>query len=161
MDPLVCREHLGKLLADEAACLAQLDELLQKEHQLLLANDIDGLEQATDKRQAAIGALLRVDDERRSLCRMHGQEPDAAGLERLLNWCDPKGTLQAQWADCAARAARCRELNDRNGALVTARMQRVEHLLAVITRPAESAAAYGPHGVQSAPSSGRMLSAEV
>lgn len=161
MDPLACREHLGRLLAEESACLARLEELLLREHELLVANDVAALEKAGQERQALVGALVRIEDERRSLCRMHDRSPDAIGLGQLLAWCDSQGTLRKQWAECAVRAGKCRENNDRNGALVIARMKRVESLLAVITRPCEAAKTYGPQGACAAPLAGRVFAAEA
>ena len=108
-----------------------------------------------------LGPFLRTEEERRSLCRMHGREPDAQGIEGLLTWCDPRGTLRAAWAKCAQSATRCRELNDRNGALVAARMKRVDNLLSVLTGQQQDASTYGPKGSTSAIRSGRVLSTEA
>ena len=67
------------------------------------------------------------------------------GLERLLAWCDPSRTLRRRWAECAERAARCRNLNDRNGALVTVRLKNVEGMLDVLTGRAKPKV-YGRQG---------------
>ena len=161
MDASVCRDHLARLISEESASLTQLEALLGQEHDTLVANNVEALEQATQKRQVAISALLRIEDERRSLCQMHGQSADVVGLEKLLAWCDPRGTLKAHWADCAALAGRCRDLNERNGALVMARMKRVEGLLGVITRR-ETVATYGPQGgAYQAPRAGGVLAVEA
>ena len=60
MDPGVCREHLQKLLAEEFNALTQLDTLLDREHGFLIANDVDGLDRASESRQACVGELLRI-----------------------------------------------------------------------------------------------------
>jgi flagella synthesis protein FlgN len=150
VDPGVCREHLEKLLAEETAALAQLETLLDREHELLIANDVDGLGRAGEARQACVGTLVRAEDERRSLCRMMNVPADPQGLERLLAWCDPAGTLRRRWAECSERAARCRQLNDRNGALVAARLKRVEGMLDVLTGRAQPKV-YGRQGAFEAP----------
>lgn len=146
MDPSACRELLEKLLAEEVAALTRLEGLLDKEHGFLVANDIEELERAGDARQACVGILVRVEDERRSLCRMMNVPADPAGLEKLLTWCDPSRVLKTRWAACADRAARCRSLNDRNGALVTSRLKRVEGMLDVITGRANQPKVYGRKG---------------
>ena len=157
MDPGVCREHLEKLLAEENAALAQLETLLDREHELLIANDVDGLDRAGEARQACVGTLVRAEDERRSLCRMLNVPPDHQGLERLLAWCDPSRTLRRRWAECSERATRCRQLNDRNGALVAARLKRVEGMLEVLTGRAQPKV-YGRQGAFEAPGrSARVL----
>ena len=108
MDPKICYEHLEKLLTEEAATLARLEELLDREHEYLLSNDVDRLEQAGEARQSCIVALIAIEDERRSLCRMMNVPPDASGLDKLLTWCDPTHRLKSRWAACADRAAACR-----------------------------------------------------
>lgn len=146
MNPGVCKEHIGKLLAEEATALMRLEGLLDKEHEFLVANDVEELDRAGEARQACMGELMRVEDERRSLCRMMNMPTDVSGLERLMTWCDPSRTLQKRWAECATRAGRCRDLNDRNGALVAARLKRVEGLLDVLTGRSQQPKVYGRQG---------------
>lgn len=146
MDPRICRETLERLLVEEATTLARLEELLDKEHEFLTSNNVDELEKAGEARQSCISALIAIEDERRSLCRMMNVSPDAVGLDKLLNWCDPSRQLKTRWAACADRAAHCRSLNDRNGALVTARLKRVEGMLDVITGRANQPKMYGAKG---------------
>lgn len=161
MDPGVCREHLQKLLAEEFNALTQLDGLLDREHELLVANDVDGLEAAGEARQACVGELLRVEDERRSLCRMMNVPADMHGLERLLRWCDPANSMQRRLGECAQRAARCRELNERNGALVTARLKKVEGMLDVLTGRANQPKVYGRQGMFQQPKAAARVLASV
>jgi flagellar biosynthesis/type III secretory pathway chaperone len=146
MDPRICREHLERLLIEEAATLTRLEELLQKEHEFLTSNDVEELEKAGEARQSCITALIGIEDERRSLCRMMNVSTDAAGLDKLLSWCDPSRQLAPHRAACAQRATQCRGLNDRNGALVTARLKRVEGMLAVITGRTNQTKVYGSNG---------------
>lgn len=161
MDPSACRENLATLLSQEVSALTELAGCLEREYALLVANDVERLEAAMEERQVALGTLLRVEDERRSLCRTHGHGVDASGLERLLAWCDPRGTLRALWAQCAQGAGRCRDLNDKNGALVHARMRRVENALGVLTGRSAEAQTYGPKDAYAAHRSGRVLAVEV
>lgn len=157
MDPSLCRESLAALLGEEAAALAALEELLRQEHEVLVNNDVAALEKSAPARQEKVGALMRIENERQSLCRMHGYSADRSGLERMIAWCDPEGTLRERLEACAAGAGRCRELNQRNGALVAARMKRVENALNVLTgRPAQ-AATYDARGGYSAVRGGRTL----
>jgi len=161
VDPGVCREHLQKLLAEELNALTQLQALLDREHDLLVANDVDGLDAAGESRQVCVGELLRVEDERRSLCRMMNVPTDAQGLERLLRWCDPSNTMQRRFGECAERAARCRELNERNGALVTARLKKVEGMLDVLTGRANQPKVYGRQGMFQQPKANARVLASV
>lgn len=162
MDSTACRESLGTLLSQEISSLNELAGLLDQEHALLVANDVDALEAAMEKRQVTLGRVLRLEDERRALCRAHGQDADTGGIERLMKWCDPKGSLASRWADYAKATLRCRDSNLRNGALVTARMRRVETLLNTLTgQPSEAVPTYGPKGAYSTPRAGRVLTTEA
>ena len=49
-----------------------------------------------------------------------GEGPGALG--RLYGWCDAGGTLEARWRANLKIARRCQQLNDTNGAIVTAKL---------------------------------------
>lgn len=160
MEPIKCRELLGRLLADETRLLATLEQQLGREHELLKSNDVDGLDLAARERQTCVAGLMRIDDERRNLCRLLGRSPDQAGLAALLEWCDPQGSLAAAHAECALHAQRCREQNDRNGALVAARLSRVSGMLNMLAANG-SGSTYEPRTparTGAPPSAGRMVS---
>jgi flagellar biosynthesis/type III secretory pathway chaperone len=159
MDPEVCRDALGALLTEESAALLQLEGLLHREHEVLKAEDIAALNATALQRQAKIGELAQIEDQRRSLCRFHGRSADRAGLEDLMMWCDPEGSLVARLRKCAERAVRCRELNDRNGALVNARLRNVGERLAALTGAGQGAVTYGPKGSAGPARPGRVLGA--
>lgn len=125
-DPTHCRERLATLMAGLNAQLAALESLLSQEYALLQARDAEGLENAGTARQQCIGQILRIEDERRALCRAAGHGDDPAGLHDLLAWCDPNGLLLPAMQEYRERTRRCREQNDRNGMLVNSRLQRVQ-----------------------------------
>lgn len=161
MEAHACREQFNRHLSDESALLTLLEQQLRREHELLVANDIEGLENAGSARQQTVARLLRLDDERRDLCRLRNLPQDAAGLATLLSWCDPTGSLATAQAQCATQAQRCREQNERNGALVTARLNRVNGMLGMIA-PGNPASTYQPrNGATRVPAfqpAGRMVS---
>jgi flagellar biosynthesis/type III secretory pathway chaperone len=144
-DPIHCRELLARLMAEENAQLATLESLLVREHALLEARDMEGLDETAAARQQCVGHILRIEDERLALVRATGRAGDAAGLPGLLTWCDPAGILRSVVQEYRDRTRRCREQNDRNGRLVGARLQRVDE-----TR------AYGP-GSGDTRGNGRLL----
>jgi flagellar biosynthesis/type III secretory pathway chaperone len=158
VDQHACRAQLARLLTDESALLSQLDRQLLAEHELLKSNDVDGLEQAGSARQETISRLLRIEDERRNLCRMLGRDNDKAGLAALLAWCDPQGGLATPQSECAQLAERCRAQNERNGALVTARLKRVTGMLDMLA-DGSAPRTYAPRTARyAAPPAGRMVS---
>ena len=122
-DPTLCREQLATLMAGLNAHLAALESLLTQEYDLLQSRDAEGLEKSGTARQQCIGHILRIEDERRALCRATGRNEDTAGLHSLLAWCDPTGLLVPAMQEYRERTQRCREQNDRNGILVNGRLQ--------------------------------------
>jgi flagellar biosynthesis/type III secretory pathway chaperone len=163
VDPMLCREQLARLLDEEVATLALLEDQLNREHAMLTDNDVDGLEAAGNDRQACVSKLLRIEDQRRGLCRLFDKSGDLTGVRALLTWCDPSGTLAPALRECTDRAGRCRDQNLRNGALVNARMQRVSNLLGMLDLNGGSSRTYGRHGATMAPSprAGRSFNASA
>jgi flagellar biosynthesis protein FlgN len=163
VDAALTRDTLRRLLAEENVALCEFESLLDQEHGALARRDIDALESLADARQTSIVRLLSIEEERRSLCGMHGYDTDLAGLAKLISWCDPARTLSRPYDECANRARKCRDLNDRNGILVGAQIKRVAGLLGALTGASAEPRAYGPRG-QSNPYSaaaGTVLSAEA
>jgi flagellar biosynthesis/type III secretory pathway chaperone len=162
VDAALTRDTLARLLADENGALAEFESLLAREHESLRSRNIDALEALAEARQVNVIRLLKIEDERRSLCSMLDFETDLAGLAKLIAWCDPAKSLGKHYAECADRAKRCRDLNDRNGVLVGAQIKRVEGLLGAMTGTRNEPRSYGPRG-QSNPysSAGQVLSAEA
>lgn len=134
MHPTNGVEALSRLIDEEHRTLVELERLLGHEHQILVRNeDPAALEDACDARQICMGTLLRVQEERRLLLRALGHAADNAGIAAFLAVSDPTESLRRRWIDCAEVAQRCRDLNERNGALVNARMRRVESMLDLLT----------------------------
>ncbi len=161
MNQIQCRERVGSLMAEESQALNELSALLDREHVFLEANDVVSLEAASRERQRCVARIFRVDEERRSLCRDLGYPLTLEGLEQLIRWCDPQGALSEGWASCSAAAARCRRLNDRNGALVAARLQHVQARLGTLIESRRETVTYGPRGACSQSSHGQVLAIEA
>jgi flagellar biosynthesis protein FlgN len=161
MDPAQVRERMGKLIAEESTGLAQLSEMLEREHDLLAAGDVAGLTAAIKERQSCVVRITRVDEERRSICRASSFPLDAQGLEALLRWCDPNGTLSGRWAECAAAATRCRTLNDRNSAIVATQLQHVRARLGALLQNTRDTLTYRRNGGYNQGNVGRVLAAEA
>jgi flagella synthesis protein FlgN len=162
VDATLTRDHLARLLAEENTALAEFESLLEREHAALRSRDIDELEALSDARQNSITRMLKLEDERRSVCGMHGYSTDLNGLAGLIAWCDPRRSLTPAYDECSTRARKCRELNDRNGVLVGAQIKRVEGMLGAITGTRAEPRAYGPRRAGAySQSSGQVLSAEA
>jgi flagellar biosynthesis/type III secretory pathway chaperone len=157
MEASLCREHLAELIHEELKLLEALYRLLEQERGAIASGDLKALERSTAQRQAQVALLAQTEAQRNSLCSMHGQSPDAAGLTRILRWCDPQGELAAKLAACRARALQCRQVNDRNGLMVSAHLKRVEERLRALRGRTDRAATYGPRGDLAGSNAGRML----
>lgn len=162
IDPALCRDSISRLLADEAQWLALLEQQLTREHTLISDDDVDGLQEAGTARQSCVSKLVRIEDERLSICRQLGQSADVAGLQAILGWCDPQGSLQPALQNTTQLATRCREQNTRNGMLVSARLQRISGVVSLLNSSADTPrnAVYGRSGGNKAyaTTAGRMLS---
>jgi flagellar biosynthesis protein FlgN len=161
MEQAQCRHTLGRLMAEESHALNELSALLEREHGFLEANNVIALEEASRERQRCVTRIFRIDEERRTLCRDQGYALSLEGLEQLIRWCDPNGTLASGWATCSAAAARCRQLNDRNGALVSARLQHVQARLGTLIDAHRETVTYGPKGGYSQSAQGRVVATEA
>jgi flagellar biosynthesis/type III secretory pathway chaperone len=161
MDQAQCRDKMSQLITEESTGLAQLIDLLEHEHGLLVAGDAVALAPAINERQRCVARIARVDDERRALCRARNYSLDAVGLESLLRWCDPAGSLASRWAECAAAANRCRMLNDRNGALVGTQLHHVRARLGALIQQGRETLTYRPNGGYAQGTVGRMLAIEA
>jgi len=146
MDQQSCREQMSRLIEEETRALGELAILLEREYSHMNANDVESLGAAMRERHQCVARILKVDDERKLLCRTLNRPHDLKGLEALLRWCDPQGTLGGAWADCTAAASKCRSLNDRNGALAGARLQHVQARLGVLVDGRRETVTYGPRG---------------
>ena len=158
-----CRDHLQHLFDDEAAALAQLQMLLNQEHQHITGNDLDALETSGKAREICISDLLRIDAERQTLCRANGRNADKAGLANLIKWCDPSGELHSRWKANNTAIRHCRTLNDRNGILVNNRMMRVENMLGTLNKAQDnSGRTYSARGsAYSQPTAGRVCNIQA
>jgi flagella synthesis protein FlgN len=161
MDAATCRDQLRRLIGEESDALNELAGILDREHGYLSANDVVSLEGVTRERQRCVARIFRIDQERRTLCRDLGRSEDLKGLEDLIRWCDPERTLAGGWALCSSAAANCRALNDRNGALVGARLSHVQARLGVLIEGRREATTYGPRGAHSQSPSGRVVATEA
>ena len=157
MEASLCREHLAELVHEELKLLEVLHQLLEQERGVIASGDLKALERSTAQRQAQVAALAHTEAQRSSLCSMHGQTADAAGLAHILRWCDPGGSLGPKLQECRARALKCRQLNDRNGLMVSAHLKRVDERLRALRGRADRAATYGPRGDLAGSHAGRML----
>jgi flagellar biosynthesis/type III secretory pathway chaperone len=140
------RAHMDKVLQEEARLLGELDSLLERESAVVRGEDAAAIEGIGTARQGCVERLAGLDAERTGTCRMLSFGSGREGITALYAWCDPAGTLLAQWQSNLRAARRCKDQNDRNGAVVNLRMGQVQQLLATLRGGAVNAPVYGPQG---------------
>jgi len=106
--------------------------VLAKESGVLQGNDITAIEQIGTNRHDCVAALIRLESERSSACKMLSFGEGPAAFEKLLAWCDRDGALRRAWQTNLTVARRCQALNDGNGAVVKVKLGRVQKLLATV-----------------------------
>lgn len=161
MEPALCRGQLARVIAEETEALGALTVFLEREHEQLSTSDVEGLELAIREHQLGVARVIQADQARVALCRQLGHEPNALGVESILHWCDPEGTLAPAWARCMDIAAQCRVLNERNGALVGARLRHVQARLAALVQNRGGNVSYGPRGGYAFAGTGQVVKVDV
>lgn len=139
------RRQLGQLLAEEAQLLVELEAVLRQETQIVSGDDTEAIQRISSNRHRCVDRLSRIGVERSDAGRMLSFGTDRAGLEMLFDWADPTTALRTKWSANLDIARRCKALNDTNGAIVTAKLDRVQQLLGKL-RGTTAPPTYGPRG---------------
>jgi flagellar biosynthesis/type III secretory pathway chaperone len=122
-------QHLTRILAEERRLLGELESVLRRESDILRGDDAQAIEHIGDSRHGYIDTLSKLDAERADTCRMLSFGTGPSGLAQLYAWADPTQGLRQGWNTNLELARRCKALNDRNGAIVIAKLGRVQQLL--------------------------------
>ena len=142
------RRHLERVLGDETRLLGELERLLTRESDVVRGSDASAIENIGGTRHQCVSALTRLDAERNEACKMLSYPTGREGFERLLAWCDPGHELRGRWQQNLQAARRCKELNDRNGAVVALKLGQVRQLLATLRGGTATTQTYGRQGAR-------------
>jgi flagella synthesis protein FlgN len=142
------RRHLERVLGDETRLLGELEQLLARESDVVRGTDATAIENIGGTRHQCVSALTRLDAERMESCRMLSYPANRDGFERLLAWCDPGHELRGRWQRNLQVARRCKDLNDRNGAVVALKLGQVRQLLSTLRGGTASSQTYGRQGAR-------------
>jgi flagellar biosynthesis/type III secretory pathway chaperone len=141
------RSHLERILSEEAELLEELERVLTQETEVLSGDDTVAIQGIGGARQRCIDALTRLDAERADACRMLSFGHGAAALDKLFAWSDPSQALRQQWLRNLELGRRCKDINERNGAIVSVKLGRVRQALGKL-RGAQPPAVYGRRGTR-------------
>jgi flagellar biosynthesis/type III secretory pathway chaperone len=140
------RAHLERVLGEESRLLVELEQVLARESAVVRGDDAGAIERIGGARHECVAALARLDAERMDACRMLSHAANRAGFEQLLAWCDPGRALHGQWQRNLQVAQRCKDLNDRNGAVVALKLGQVRQLLSTLRGAGAAPSSYGREG---------------
>jgi flagellar biosynthesis protein FlgN len=141
------RSHLERILSEEAGLLEELERVLTQETEVLSGDDTTAIQSIGGARHRCIDALTRLDAERADTCRMLSFGHGAAALDKLFAWADPTEALRRQWLRNLELGRRCKDINERNGAIVSVKLGRVRQALGKL-RGAQPPAVYGRRGTR-------------
>ncbi len=123
------QQHLTRILAEEAQLLLELHRVLEQETGVVSGEDADAIASIGTNRHRCVNRLAQLASERSDPGRMLSFGSDGAGLAKLFDWADPGATLRAKWNANLELARRCKSINDKNGAIGAAKLDRVQKLL--------------------------------
>lgn len=143
---------IESLLDQELAAVADVLVALEAESRALADRDPAALATAVARKTAALGRAAGLEDQRRELLGSHAgpeHRDDPASLPDARGGKDT--AIAGQLGRLKDLARRCRDLNDRNGALIRAQRQRVEGSLSLLQGGRQGgsqgrAETYGPDG---------------
>jgi flagellar biosynthesis/type III secretory pathway chaperone len=123
------QQHLNRILVEEAQLLSELQTVLEQETDILCGDDAEAIQRIGSNRHRCVDRLSGLGVERNDASRMLSFGTDRVGLEKMFDWADPSGALRARWSSNLELARRCKSFNDKNGAIVAAKLNRVQQLL--------------------------------
>lgn len=123
-------DALGATLAEMHQAVAALTDALERERHALLSADVDALNAAGGTKQKLIQRLEQLDGERVQLLRAM-----------------PLGDAHAiVWQQILDGLRTCRDVNQRNGGVVSQRLGHVRQALAILTGRSADGGVYGRSG---------------
>ena len=131
-------------LRAEHKLITALHDVLQQEQELLVAADIESLDQLTPRKAELINEMALLANQRHRALGAAGCPPREAGME---SWLDTHGTADDRklWNDVLDQTREAKELNRLNGMLINRQMSHTQGALQAL-RPQAQAGVYGPSG---------------
>ncbi|UJJ57609.1 flagella synthesis protein FlgN [Rhodanobacter denitrificans] len=137
-------DALAAVLGDMQQAVDRLAQVLESERSALDASDSDALDQAGTRKQALMLQLEQLDAERQQLA---SEQPAVAAA------------AAAGWSRIVQRLQYCHLLNQRNGSVVSQRLNQTRRALAVLTGHAGDNELYGRSGELQASLRSQVLAA--
>ena len=88
MNPVECRQALGRLLLSQLKRVADAGNFLQQVRQAVAEDDLGKLQTLLEQPGIALAEIESIEAERQQLLQNFGFGADAEGFERCIDWCD-------------------------------------------------------------------------
>jgi flagellar biosynthesis/type III secretory pathway chaperone len=146
--------QLAELLTRELTCLQQLEQVLEQEHQALLGQDLEAVEQATAAKNQALQIQSSITQNRQqSAMQVLGN----SSLDSLSQWAAANPDRSELTTKLIKLARHCQQLNLRNGRLIAQRQQQAQGALKVLRQEETDGATYSGQGKAQPQGSNRSL----
>ncbi|MGA8864770.1 MAG: flagellar protein FlgN [Gallionella sp.] len=140
----------------EQLSLLNFVTLLEREQEMLIANQSDQLHELSDQKTTASLVLNELSEKRRALLQECVPQLDAESVRAWLKMQCAAGA--PVWQQIIALAKRSKQLNNTNGELIQMKLRHNQQSLAALFNAAKKANLYGPNGRPAvSPGSGRSL----
>ena len=139
---------LVEVVGDSVYQAMGLKECLEDERKALEAQDAEALFTAIECKEKCINKLQSLENQRSRLGATAGFNPGRDQMEQLQDWCGNDVTMTNSWQHLMEIAAKCNDLNMRNGAIIRLRKQQVETSLSVVRGGSSGTDTYDRNGTE-------------
>ena len=146
MDRKTCRQQLFALLNETLTQTQGLRRQLDDEAAALAANDVETLESAVTAKNASVGKLEQLEQQRQRLLETAGFSGNRYGANACIEWCDENDKLAQLWRQLLDEVQTCQRQNSVNGTLVQFSRRNVQQLLDILRGQLPSGRLYDPSG---------------
>lgn len=158
LSPAECRSTLFRILDASIEAAGCLQKNLEDERLALERQDSDALGAAADGKRACVSKLEALEKERRGISTACNKGPGPEHMPALLAECGADDRIADGWQRFLTLAARCRDLNTSNGAIIHLKRRQYTAALRIVSgSPTGSMEIYGPTGGELVSRSSRAL----
>lgn len=157
--PLNSATFAGQLKS-ELETFRQFVVLLQTEQQALSDGNVDPLTELARLKAEQMAALSRLGNQRSEFLRSLSLSPDRTSMEAWLATLPAaeQPDLRQTWDELLALGTQARDLNEANGAIISAKLRHTQQALAVLQQETGNLTGlYGRDGQTHVPGMGRPL----
>ena len=139
---------LRQMIAQDAAAVSQLKQLLVDERNLLEQRKLNELQQIVDQKIVLVDQLNTNAKQRQQILNTLGLPTNANGWDLFLQRNAATLPLRDEWKLVISEFEDCQKMNDINGKLVGRTQQTVNHLLGLLRGKGTAPSLYNAQGAK-------------